>query len=291
MGNRESHTPSAETAHRPLGWHTRVCAFAGAIVCSGLAAPALARAADPVGTDEVSGEIQAALAEINGLVPDATARSWTSETATASAPNTAPAEAAPASADGAITNEIAAATGPDLTVPSASGSTSPMESGIAVAPPGAAPMPSERERTQTAGHPGRTYAHARAVARSTFRSSQTARVSSAVSVSSSYSAARAVVTSRTMLVTGSARVTRNARPTHKAPAGVVPQRLPPVPFPPRPDMTSSGQAGGQGSVMPLVLVALAAALGIFAFEVLRRTLPRSAFRKPKRIALPPWRPG
>jgi hypothetical protein len=70
----------------------------------------------------------------------------------------------------------------------------------------------------------------------------------------------------------------------------VPQQLPPVPLPPQ-DLTSSGQGGGQGQLMPLVVGALAAVLLIFAFELLRRVLSRPAIRKPRRISLPPWHPG
>jgi hypothetical protein len=76
-------------------------------------------------------------------------------------------------------------------------------------------------------------------------------------------------------------------------AGAEPQRLPspPLPPPPRPDMTSSGQGGGQGSPVQLVVGALAAVLLLLGFQLLSRVLPRPAFRKPGRIALPPWHPG
>jgi hypothetical protein len=118
-------------------------------------------------------------------------------------------------------------------------------------------------------------------------------VSRTTLVSSAQSTTDVVVTSRVTLVTREARSPRpsRARAQHKAPAGAVPQRLPPAPLPPRPDMTSSGQGGGQGSVQPLLLAALAAVLGFFTLSLLPRVLPRPAFRKPRRIVLPPWHPG
>jgi hypothetical protein len=67
--------------------------------------------------------------------------------------------------------------------------------------------------------------------------------------------------------------------------------LPPAPGPDRPDMSSAGQGGGQGVLLPLVLGALAAVLVIFAFALLPRVIPLPAFRKPRRIVLPPWHPG
>jgi hypothetical protein len=118
-------------------------------------------------------------------------------------------------------------------------------------------------------------------------------VSRSTLVSSARSALEAGATSRATLVVGAARSQRapRARAKHNAPAGAVPQRLPPAPLPPRPDMTSSGQGGGQGSVQPLLLAALAAVLGFFLLSLLPRVLPRPAFRKPRRIVLPPWHPG
>jgi hypothetical protein len=56
-------------------------------------------------------------------------------------------------------------------------------------------------------------------------------------------------------------------------------------------MSSAGQGGGQGLLLPLVLGALAALLALFGFALLPRVLPLPAFRKPRRIVLPPWRPG
>jgi hypothetical protein len=98
---------------------------------------------------------------------------------------------------------------------------------------------------------------------------------------------------RTVLAAGSdARGRSPARERREAPAGAgLPQPFPPAPLPPRPDLSPSGQAVGQGLLVPLLLAALAAALAGFAFHFLPRDFPRPAFRKPRRIALQVWHPG
>jgi len=59
-----------------------------------------------------------------------------------------------------------------------------------------------------------------------------------------------------------------------------------------PPQNSNGSAeGGSGTTAPLLVAALTAALFYFFFEFLSRLLPRSAFRKRRRLALPPWHPG
>jgi hypothetical protein len=71
-----------------------------------------------------------------------------------------------------------------------------------------------------------------------------------------------------------------------------PQRLPPQsPFP-QPDASAPGAGGGGGSAPLLLLIgALAAGLTLFSFPVLHRRLPRTAFLKPRRVALAVWHPG
>jgi len=65
----------------------------------------------------------------------------------------------------------------------------------------------------------------------------------------------------------------------------------PVPVPPRPDSSSAGQSGGQGTPGPSVIAGLSALLFVFGFQFLPRLLPLLAFRKPRRIVLPAWHPG
>jgi hypothetical protein len=65
----------------------------------------------------------------------------------------------------------------------------------------------------------------------------------------------------------------------------------PGPAPPRPDASSAGQSSGQNTPVPSLLAALAGLLFIIGFHFLPRLLPLPAFRKPRRIVLPPWHPG
>lgn len=70
----------------------------------------------------------------------------------------------------------------------------------------------------------------------------------------------------------------------------VSHRLPPMPTPTE-DLSGTAQAGGASTFAPSVVAAAAAALLVVFLEILSRLLPRSAFRKPRRLALPPWHPG
>jgi hypothetical protein len=84
--------------------------------------------------------------------------------------------------------------------------------------------------------------------------------------------------------------TDKAAPRHQRSAP--PDRPPaPVPVPPRPDSSSAGQSGGQGTPGPSVIAGLSALLFVFGFQFLPRLLPLLAFRKPRRIVLPAWHPG
>ncbi len=77
-----------------------------------------------------------------------------------------------------------------------------------------------------------------------------------------------------------------------SPAGAIaPGPLPPTPPGPEPGLTSPGQGGVPGPLLPLLVAALAAALAFASFPFLSRRLPRSAFRKPRRVALAVWAPG
>jgi hypothetical protein len=179
-----------------------------------------------------------------------------------------------------VETEAAAETQPVAMAASAPITTTPTSPASAPgAPLGAGPA-REHGAAKVSGRPKRSQPVVGVVSRTTL-------------LSSAQSTTDVVVTSRVTLVTREARSPRppRARAQHNAPAGAVPQRLPPAPLPPRPDMTSSGQGGGQGSVQPLLLAALAAVFGFFTLSLLPRVLPRPAFRKPRRIVLPPWHPG
>jgi hypothetical protein len=76
---------------------------------------------------------------------------------------------------------------------------------------------------------------------------------------------------------------------HRAAVPERPRRHAPAPS--GPDSSWSGQSGGQSTPVPLLLAALAGLLIIVGFNFLPRVLPKSAFRKPRLIVLPPWHPG
>ncbi len=264
-------------AGRGVPWLARVCALAGAIVCGGLAGPGTARAAGPGGID-VSAEVEAALAEVDAVVPQAPARQEQSVTLNDAGATTGNIPAPPAAES--VEKEAAAATQPVAMAASAPIATTPASPESAPAAPLGAGPAREHGPAKVSGRPKRPPSVVGVVSRTTL-------------LSSAQSTTDVVVTSRVTLVTREARSPRppRARAQHNAPAGAVPQRLPPAPLPPRPDMTSSGQGGGQGSVQPLLLAALAAVFGFFTLSLLPRVLPRPAFRKPRRIVLPPWHPG
>ena len=263
-------------AGRGVPWLARVCALAGAIVCSGLAGPGTARAAGPGGID-VSAEVEAALAEVDAVVPQPPARQEQSVTLNVAGATTVNIPAPPAAET--VETVVAAVTQPVAMAASAPIATPTSPKSAPAAPLGAGPA-REHGAARVSGRPKRPPPVVEVGSRTTL-------------LSSAQSTTDVVVTSRVTLVTREARSPRppRARAQHNAPAGAVPQRLPPAPLPPRPDMTSSGQGGGQGSVQPLLLAALAAVLGVFTLSLLPRVLPRPAFRKPRRIVLPPWHPG
>jgi hypothetical protein len=83
-----------------------------------------------------------------------------------------------------------------------------------------------------------------------------------------------------------------ARAADDSPAGATsPRPLPPVPPGPAPGLTAPGQGGVPGPLLPLLIAAFAAALAFASFPFMSRRLPRSAFRKPRRVALAVWHPG
>ena len=92
---------------------------------------------------------------------------------------------------------------------------------------------------------------------------------------------------------GSGARRSGGRSTGDSPTGSTsPRPLPPVPpGPDGPGLTSPGLGGVPGPLLPLLVAALAAALAFASFPFVSRRLPRSAFRKPRRVALAVWHPG
>ena len=275
---------------------TRFCIVACALALGGLAGPGIARAADPYGIEALSNQIQAAvLAEINAVavqtnIPSAApppAETSASPVDESTVPIAATSEAAAAQAAAPIATmatEIAAAS--------------------SAAPQEVASSGTNRAAAEQFGRSEKPHSVVRAAARTRSRvhvlthyervelSASRATAESDVQV-----VAQASVRSRATVFTSASTRARSpgTRSKREGRAGMLlPQPFPPSPYSPRPDLNSAGQSGGNGSggsAMPLVLGILAGAFALFGFGFLSRVLPRPAFRKPGRIALPPWHPG
>lgn len=267
---------------QPLRRHLRPVALA-AIVCWGVVAPATARAADPPTADQLIQNVQTALSDAGVAAIPTSPTPAAPATPAAPVPRAQPVvdanalvEHALSAVSRAVPRAVASVT------PATAGSSGGSKTFDAVSPT------RRTAKVRAHGHEksARTHSGADMAAAS-------ASVSSSVAVANgTYSSARVVLGSGTITASASARMHRgHAKHARTASAAVVPQRPPPIPLPPRPDAASPAQGGGQGQVMPLVVGALAALFLALCFELLPRTLPPPAFRKPRRIALPPWRPG
>jgi len=248
-----------------------------AIACGALAAPGTARAADPFG---VAHEVNAAMSEATSVVTQAVTAA---PQAASPAPKGKSWDSAGHTSGTSPATLIASAAGKALEAAAQEAASATSAATESTVQPFAASGPPAEPSARVKRHASKRNAR-----RVTSRRS----VSVTLASESGEAFARASVTSSSTLVTGSARVERagDARPRRTNPAGVAPQHLPPVPLPPR-DVTTSGQAGGQGPLMPLVVGALAAVVLFLVFELMRRVLSRPAIRRPRRISFPPWHPG
>ena len=293
---RPSGQIASSSSAAPVGavsWRARGCVLAAAIVCAGVAGPGSASAADTFGIDSLVGDIQAEVStELAAVVPQPAAAGVQRGVSGA-------ADAAQAAAD-----EIPTAAEPvapsTLEVMDAASSAQTRAPG---SPPDAVYLtvfPAGAEATEhVTWTSDRVHVVPRFFRSSSRRSvvrsrgslavSATARSESTVSGGGEVSVHQRV---QAMARAGNASRSGGAAPPPRH-SGLPPNRepLPPGPGPERPDMSSAGQGGGQGLLLPLVLGALAALLALFGFALLPRVLPLPAFRKPRRIVLPPWRPG
>jgi hypothetical protein len=258
---------------------TRACAVVGAIVC-GLAAPGIARAADPFGTAQIAAQVNAAVtqatAQATAMVPQAA-----SGTAVTPVDSTKTLDAATKSLEVATKQAAAIASS---AVAEAQRQT---QSAVAASVPtaaGRAARPAAKTHRR----------HAARSARAAGRSPSRGPLAREVMARRESTATPLLSPSRAELPAGRAQkgVARAAGAAPTETRGPTPQRPPRLPLPPQPGgALSSGQGGGNGPLTPLVVGALAAVLLIMAFEFLPRSLPPKAFRKPRLIALTPWHPG
>jgi hypothetical protein len=291
--SRELPSSSSAAPAGALRWRTRSCALVFAIVCAGVAGPGKASAADSLGVDELVGQIEAEVStEVAAAVPQPTASS--SRTGVQDAANVAM-----ATAEG-IADEAPAAAGPTPLAVSdtatqadetALGSTPEALSPSAVLAQAEGPRapPQTMEPVHVVLRVFPRSAHRTVVrTRSSVAVTATARSATATTFAQASVSERVQAVSRATSRSSSAGAARPERHS-SSPPNREPQ--PPAPGPDRPDMSSAGQGGGQGLLLPLVLAALSVMFALFAFALLPRVLPLPAFRKPRRIVLPPWHPG
>jgi hypothetical protein len=246
----------------------RVCVLLGAIAFGVLAVPAMARAADTSGTAQLLQQADATMSAAQTLA--------TQEVASTSSVVSAATAAIPPSASAAVATVQREA----MTTVAATLSASSTNLEAAAAAP-----PSEPPAAQAAPHAHRGHTPARAHPRATKKRTGPWREL----VGATTSDARALGPA---LPAAPARETPRDRPgpARERRAVAIPSPPPPLPVPPQnPGM--GAQAGGQGTMAPLLVGALAAGLLLYFFVLLSRLPLRSAFRKPRRLVLPPWHPG
>ena len=295
--------PAAIRVGKPFSrW---MCVLAAA-VCGALAGPALARtASSPPGLADAQAQVESALAQVDAVAPGAgaTVRPAVNQAfamagaATAAAPQpqapAPPPEPAPVGPPPAPPAPPAAPPAPAEIV---SNAVAPVMTSLGALPPvpvivSVGPAVDES--------PPRTHAP---ISLATPSPAAPAAVGSARVASVTPTAAgaapraAALMTPRAAAPAGepsSDRSSKRGRSSGAAPAGAVlpPRPLPPAPPGPGQDLTAPAQSGGQGQLAPLLVAALAAALVFARFPFRTRLLPRSAFRRPRRVVLAVWHPG
>ena len=281
---RTSASGSASGVVCVVSWRARLCALAGVLVVAGLGSPGVARAASPAGGSGLAEQVQLALSQLGEAVHGSRGFSSASGGVSLNIPSTIPWGAMPAAVEGAIPTSVAAAIEPSTTN---SGPAASVFAGTG-SPPSASLGIDVSGQERGAAKSGRSERAQGSLARAASRSEVRPSGGTTVVPQSSVAALRRVHGTHGL---GQARAARARAKPAGPPAGAVPQRLPPRPLPPQPDMSSSGQAGGQGPPVTLPLAALAGLLSFFVLRFLPRAFPVPAFRKPRLTVTTAWNPG
>lgn len=265
-----------------------------AIACGALAAPGVARAADsPPGVSDVTAAVDSALAQVDAVAPGAgaAARPAVMQAIGAASTLSSP-TAGPAPPAGPPTPDVPAAAPPVTGAPAAVMNSILVPASVpSTAVPPAADVLGLRDAAAGVDRPEPPATPARAVLPAAATGRHASLTPALVAT------APAVFTPKTPGAApdgvGPGARRSGGRPAGDSPAGSTsPRPLPPVPQGPEgPGLTSPGLGGVPGPLLPLLVAALAAALAFASFPFVSRRLPRSAFRKPRRVALAVWHPG
>ncbi len=263
-GQERVSADSAPPRHRCV----RICGLVAAIACGVLVVPATARS-DPFSTDQALQQADAAVTDAQTLASQQlTASSAAVSAALTETPAPIPTSAASVEAEAskAVSEAIAAAGTASATSPAVPAPTAPKPASRPVSPP-------HRHRGTARARPKAARGPAPWSERAVGGTKSVRAIGTGLSTAPPQAEAR-----------GHGSAARDRR------ADGAPRRLPPLPVPPQ---GLSGTPEGMGSGTPplLLVAALAAGLLIIFFESPSRLLLRSAFRKPRRLALPPWHPG
>jgi hypothetical protein len=295
--------PAANLAGKPFSrW---ACVLAAAI-CGALAGPALARAASTSpGLSDAQAQIESAVAQVDAVAPGAGAAvrpavdqalALTAAATSAVPQSQAPApppDPAPAAAPPAPPAPTAAPPAPTEIV---SNAVAPVMTSLDALPqvPVTISVGPALDESPPRTHAPISLATPTPAASAAVGSARMGSVTPAAAGAASQAAA--LTTPRAAAPAGepsSDRSSERGRSSGAAPAGAVlpPRPLPPAPPGPSQDLTAPAQSGGQGQLAPLLVAALAAVLVFARFPFRTRLLPRSAFRRPRRVVLAVWHPG
>lgn len=113
------------------------------------------------------------------------------------------------------------------------------------------------------------------------------------------SSARVVVSSATRLSAEIRSIRTRAAGTpsrshggasQRSPSPRAPERAPPLPLAPQ-TTPSIGGGSGAGTLLPPLVAAIAGLIGVFGAHIFVRRVAAPRSRPPRRLSLPPWRPG
>jgi len=290
--------PPANRVAKPF---SRLLGVLAVVVCGALAGPGLARAASTTpGLGDAEAQVQSALAQVDAVAPGAGAavrpavNQALAMAGAATAAAAQPPAKAPASAPAPAAAPPAPAAAPSVPAPAqiVSDAVEPVLTALDVPTSSVPFIVSPGHASDARSHAPISLAAPNRAAHAAVGKTRAASVTPPAAGAAFQAAALTTPRAAPVGESSSSRSSRRGR-SGAAPSGAVLPQRPPPPVPPGPgqDVTAPAQAGGQGQLVPLLVAALAAALVFTRFPFRTRLLPRSAFRRPRRVVLPVWHPG